>query len=1348
MEKFYLGMDIGTNSVGMACTDEEYHLLRAKGQDCWTVRLFEAGQTAANRRTFRTMRRRLARRRQRIMWLQGLFAPFVKDHLFFIRLNNSQYYPEDKASVLAKETNLLFADNNFKDKDYHKKYPTIYHLREALMTGNITDSRLYYLALHHIIKYRGHFLFEGSIQGIRDSRRLFEELNEQIGRIEDNEMPMFDAELSEKAKEILLKADISIKEKQKELQKLWEIYDGAGVEIIKGICGATFSPKKLFVGKYEEEKGISFKGMTDESFDAMQSTYGDDFLLLNSIRGIFSFVTFERLLIGHKNISSAMIAVYDKHKEDLRLLKNYFKENTTREQYNTFFKGRKDDACNYVNYIGYTKQGGEKKKVKICKDEDFRKNLKKILSAMPTKCSVVRDNIIKEIDDGNFLPKILHSDNGLFPHQVNEYELDKILENMVRNIPETAEIASKIKSIFLYRIPYYVGPLTGKNSWVVKNEGKKEKITPWNFNEVIDLAKSNEEFMRRMTNKCSYLRGEDVLPKESLIYQQYNVLNQINKLRVDERPISVSLKQKIFCELFKKKDRVKDRDIISFLVREGFIPEESRKTAKLQGKDEGDLNASLSSYHQLKRVLGDFVDKDIAENGGDVCEKIILWHTLNTDKKIVRELVRKNYGDIIEIKKNIDKISKLSFREFGRLSQKLLTGIISEDEEGRHSILDVLFETNMNLNEILFSERYEFMKLVKQENGEESSEITYQDLEDMYVSPAVRRGIWQSLKMADEYVAAIGKQLDRIFVEVTREDGEKGDAGRKYSRKKQLLTLYSAVEDEALKKELNDTTESDLRSKRLYLYFRQLGRCMYSGERISLSELSTTTYDVDHILPRTYIKDDSLDNKVLVLRSKNADKKDIYPLPNNLVTAEVRQHWEVLRRKKLISDTTYNRLIRVEPLNEDDYNSFINRQKVITDQTAKAVAELLKRKYPNSTIVYSKAKNVNDFRNKFDLFKCRETNDLHHARDAYLNIVVGNVYHTLFSTPMAMFYQKEDGWRTVNLKNMFEQDVKGAWNEKSLETVKQTYSKTSMAVTKYAFCNKGKLYNETVYPHTDEKITAPRKEVIRYNGNEKERSPLLDISKYGGYKTQSTAYFAIVRSKNKKDEVIKTIEAVPVMISNKSVYDTGVVIDYFRGYLKEPEILVKKIKVQQLVKVNGVPLYITGITGNQVSFNMGVQFFTGNKIDEYVKGLSKLLLLGKEIDKSKEVYIMKTNRLGEVQLSIDREKNIKLYQFFIDKINNGKESIYSKLPAGKVILDHLTKDYVAFLKLSVYDQTVVLMQVLNFFKSNAGQSDFSLMENGKGTNCGKIIFAQNITGIDFRIVHQSCCGLIVREQKV
>ena len=88
MEKFYLGMDIGTNSVGMACTDENYNLLRAKGKDCWSVRLFDESKTALERRTYRTSRRRLQRRKYRLALLQELFAPFIDDKNFFIRLSH------------------------------------------------------------------------------------------------------------------------------------------------------------------------------------------------------------------------------------------------------------------------------------------------------------------------------------------------------------------------------------------------------------------------------------------------------------------------------------------------------------------------------------------------------------------------------------------------------------------------------------------------------------------------------------------------------------------------------------------------------------------------------------------------------------------------------------------------------------------------------------------------------------------------------------------------------------------------------------------------------------------------------------------------------------------------------------------------------------------------------------------------------------------------------------------------------------------------------------------------------------------------------------------------------------
>lgn len=35
MTKYYLGLDMGTSSLGWAVTDEKYRLLRMKGKDLW-----------------------------------------------------------------------------------------------------------------------------------------------------------------------------------------------------------------------------------------------------------------------------------------------------------------------------------------------------------------------------------------------------------------------------------------------------------------------------------------------------------------------------------------------------------------------------------------------------------------------------------------------------------------------------------------------------------------------------------------------------------------------------------------------------------------------------------------------------------------------------------------------------------------------------------------------------------------------------------------------------------------------------------------------------------------------------------------------------------------------------------------------------------------------------------------------------------------------------------------------------------------------------------------------------------------------------------------------------------------
>lgn len=107
--------------------------------------------------------------------------------------------------------------------------------------------------------------------------------------------------------------------------------------------------------------------------------------------------------------------------------------------------------------------------------------------------------------------------------------------------------------------------------------------------------------------------------------------------------------------------------------------------------------------------------------------------------------------------------------------------------------------------------------------------------------------------------------------------------------------------------------------------------------------------------------------------------------------------WESYKAHGLISEEKFKRLTRTTPFTEEEKYNFINRQLTETSQSTKAVATLLNEFYPDTEIVYSKAGPVSDFRKEFEIYKSRLFNDLHHAVDAYLNIVVGNVYHMKFT---------------------------------------------------------------------------------------------------------------------------------------------------------------------------------------------------------------------------------------------------------------------------------------------------------------------------------------------------------------
>ncbi|MEG0994805.1 MAG: CRISPR-associated endonuclease Cas9 REC1/REC2 domain-containing protein, partial [Bacilli bacterium] len=89
-----------------------------------------------------------------------------------------------------------------------------------------------------------------------------------------------------------------------------------------------------------------------------------------------------------------------------------------------------------------------------------------------------------------------------------------------------------------------------------------EKITPWNFDQQVNFIASAENFIRKMTNNCTYLLGEEVIPKKSLLYTKFEVLNELNKIRVNDKLIEYKTKMEIINDIFLVKKKIKEKDIV------------------------------------------------------------------------------------------------------------------------------------------------------------------------------------------------------------------------------------------------------------------------------------------------------------------------------------------------------------------------------------------------------------------------------------------------------------------------------------------------------------------------------------------------------------------------------------------------------------------------------------------------------------------------------------------------------------------------------------------------------------------------------------------------------------------
>lgn len=865
------------------------------------------------------------------------------------------------------------------------------------------DVRLVFMAAAWLLAHRGHFLMDVETDRIdkisniselfqnlmswfdtREYARPFECNPEQFGEIITNEKRKQERE--RKFKELLWNG------KNPEQNEDCPI-DSA--KLIKLLSGLKVKLSELFCNpEYDEIEHNSISladGNFDETAEALCSEIdSDDMELVRVAKSIYDWGQLVNILNGKEFISEAKVEVYETHKKDLKILKRLVKKYVPKKYFEIFRKAD-GNLNNYVKYSANLKNAdlGKADKFKNCVCEDFCKYIKGVFK------EVVPDEEDKSdfeymqsvLEINSFCPKQVTGGNCVIPYQLYYCELKKILDNAKAYLPFLNEkdkygtAADKILSIMKFRVPYYVGPLVNlegnDTSWIVRKAGK---IYPWNFDEMVDKDKSEEEFIRRMTAKCTYIASEDVLPKNSLLYCKFSVLNEINNIRINGTRLDTAVKQGIYNNVFLKHKKVTLKKIKDYLTSTGNFTEGKDK---LEGIDIS-VKSSLKPYLDFRNLLQNGV---LSENQA---EDIIARITVTTDKNRLKKWLKTNYplSD-----SDVKCIANLGYTDYGRLSKRFLSELPEVDAASGEvlggTVIEQLWENSVNLMELL----------------------------------------------------------------------------------------------------------SDSRGFK----------------------------------------------------------------------------WQLVE----------------------------------TRQSTKAVTVLLKEMFPETEIVYVKAGIVSEFRHENHMEKCREVNDLHHAKDAYLNIVLGNIYDTKF-TKNPLNFIKENGGNNHNysmkITSLLSHDIQRgnvtAWKkDETLAAVKKQMAKNNIRFVRYSFCQKGELFNQ---------------ELLRKGHGQVPRKKGLDIKNYGGYQKSTITYYLLAKYKKGKKH---TISLVPVdlrfAVNIKTLDDK---VRFFSDYVEQnckanlETVLLggRKIKVNTLFEMDGFRAHLSGKTGGNVIFKCGMQLVVSQENEFYIKSWRRI----------------------------------------------------------------------------------------------------------------------------------------------
>lgn len=469
---------------------------------------------------------------------------------------------------------------------------------------------------------------------------------------------------------------------------------------------------------------------------------------------------------------------------------------------------------------------------------------------------------------------------------------------------------------------------------------------------------------KHLISHCEFEKGHKAIPKSSPLFQEFRIWQNLNNIVIKNETtkephlLSEELKKQI-AEVLQFKDGMTDIQLMDFCeLKKGshsvnFKKIEGNRTntvlykafEKLLEVEGYEMDFSKMSSFEIKEAIVkifenlnintnilDF-DPTIQGNEFDKQPYYQLWHLLYSSEE--DETLKKSLMSKFNFKENhVPFLLNINLQaDYGSLSAKAIKKVLPHLMDGQ--IYDqACFLSGYNHSS----------SLTKEANDIRILKDTLELLKKNSLrNPVVEKILNQMINVINAIIAdpTMGKP-DEIRVELARELKNNNEQRSEMTK----AINKSTAEHEQIRKLLHTefgihrVTRNDI--IRYKLWKESDGISLYTGKPIEPSKLFSKEYDIEHIIPKSRLFDDSFSNKTICERQLNIDKsnKTAYSFLKDKLSPEDFDQFEK-RVKSLfgkISRTKQNKLLMAD---SDIPEGFIDRQLKETQYIAKKAKEIL-----------------------------------------------------------------------------------------------------------------------------------------------------------------------------------------------------------------------------------------------------------------------------------------------------------------------------------------------------------------------------------------------------------------------